>query len=105
MNKNQSRLKQKPGQEAAHACAANGIYRDPGSLCQVILQADLRTCKDPAPWSHSVPCTANVHGSSASERIERREAISELSSGAQSCLLVESGSRSYLSRGEGLRPS
>src|SRR5512139_3972132 len=89
INKKEGKLQQILRQEVAHAYPANGIYHDPGNLRQAVFETHLGTCKDFAHWSDPVSCRANGDRRSASDGIEWREAFSELSSGSQSCGMVE----------------
>ena len=54
--KKQGKLKQTLDQEVAYADPANGIYHDPGSLCETVLEAHLETCEDSADGRYSFSC-------------------------------------------------
>ena len=80
-----------------HAYLAQRIYHDPDDICQTFFQACLAACANPVVGSHPGAWTADGDCHSADYGIERREALSEFSSGAQSSGLVEPGSQSSAS--------
>ena len=43
INKKQGKLKQTLDQEAAYANPTNGLYHDPGNLCETLFESDLET--------------------------------------------------------------
>src|SRR6266508_3340211 len=98
INKKQGKLKQKLCQEVADAYPANGIYHDPGNLCEAVLETHLGTCADSVVGCHSLSSRANGDRCVAGDGIELGKAFSELSSCSQSCSLVEPGSESHFVR-------
>jgi hypothetical protein len=95
LNKKQGMLGRTLAQEVAYAYPADGLYHGLGILCWTVLGSNLEACQDFVDWGHPVSRRADGNGDVAGDWTEPGEAFSKLSSGAESCEVVEPGGESH----------